>query len=99
MFHPRQSSLFATISQLSKKCLAQWLSGLLRHPLIVGGLISFWLVINTLIDGATFSNLISSGDFPETALAALIFSGLIIAVAYSVIHVARHIMTVFRRDE
>lgn len=99
MFHPKQSSLSALISRVPGKRIGQFTGKVLRHPLMAGVLIIIYLAAAYPEKSARIQSIISASDFPETALAALIFSGLLIGVIYGFIHFIRQIMTAFPPSE
>lgn len=99
MFHPKQSSLPALISRMLAKGIGSLLSIFIRHPLVTGAML---LVYLGAVHPANIERLqlaISANDFPETALGALIFSALLMAVIYAIVLFARQILTALRNDE
>jgi len=99
MFHPKQSSLSALMSRVSGKRIGRLLAFIPRHPLLAGAGVLSYLAFADADNSARLYAAVSDKDFPETALAALIFSGLSIAVAYGFIHFIRQVMTALHHGE
>lgn len=99
MFHPKQSGKPALISRVLGKRICVMLATIARHPLMVGALLLLYIVLAIPKNNQLIQSAFSASDFPETALGALIFSALLMAVIYAFALFARQILTAFRNDE
>lgn len=99
MFHPRQSGMSALISRALGKRIGLLLSAIARHSPIAGALIFVYLILSNPANRTRIHSALTASDFPQLALAALIFSALLMAVIYAFIHIARQILTACHRDE
>lgn len=99
MFHPKQSGKPALISRVLVKRISVILAAIARHPLMVGALLLLYVVFTIPKNNGLIQAALSARDFPETALGALIFSALLMAVIYAFALFARQVLTAFRNDE
>lgn len=99
MFHPKQNGLTALISRALGKRIGLILVTLVRHPFKAGALLFGSLLIADSIKREQLYAALSASDFTELALAAMIFSALLIAVIYAFILFARQVLAPFHRDE
>ncbi|WP_220267485.1 hypothetical protein [Enterobacter sp. Colony194] len=99
MFHPKQSSKPALILRVLGKSISSLLNTLARHPLVTGFMLLVYLVAANPANMAHLQSAMAASDFPETALGALIFSALLMAVIYAFARFVRQILTALGNDE
>lgn len=99
MFHPKQSGKPALISRVLGKRISVILTAIARHPLMVGALLLLYIVFTIPENNRLIQSALSASDFPETALGALIFSALLMAVIYAFALFVRQILTALGNDE